>query len=457
MSTNPNIFKNVISSVFSKFSQTILRVIQIPLLIYFLGVDDFGRWTVLYTIPSWLTLANFGFGTVASNQITMLVADNKLTEAIKTYASTFFLLLIIFIVGSLLTTLIIPVVNWDLLLKTNNIASRNTEFSHAVIFMSISVFLSFFYGLLGSAFRAKRKMHRQIYISTLLPWLNLGAMIISLSITKRFDYLSFALLFSNIIYAIIFYSLSKKTFPSLVLSGKYIDTNLFKLLFKKGIAFQAMPLGNALNIQGSIIIIQFILGPAAVALFSTLRTLINIIKQVIDIINQSTWSELSYLIGEKNYIKASKIHAFGISVAIIMAILGCIFLLFFGEFIYNIWTDNQITLPFMLLLTMLASIPLNALWVTSSVVLMASNNHEKLAKTYILVSLITFALTLILTYFYHLNGAAFSMIIFELLLVPFVVKNSIIITNDNWINFKKEVIKSFKVIPVFIFAKLKLR
>lgn len=456
MSTNANIFKNVISSVFSKFSQSLLRVIQIPLLIYFLGVEDLGRWTVLYTIPSWLTLANFGFGTVASNEITMLVANNKVNKAIKVYTSTLFLLLIIFVVGSILTSVIIQFVNWDSLLKSSSSHSRNSEFSNAVIFMSISVFLSFFYGLLGSAFRAKRKMHLQIYISTILPWLNLGAMLISLYFTKRFDYLSFSLLCSNIIYAIIYYTLSKKTFPKLVFSRKYIDSNLFKILFKKGIAFQAMPLGNALNIQGSIIIIQLILGPAAVALFSTVRTLVNLVKQVIDIINQSTWSELSYLIGAENYTKASKIHVFGICVAIIMAISGSIVLLFFGEFVYTLWTNNQINLPFVLLFIMVASVPLNALWITSSVVLMSSNNHEKLAKTYIVVSLITFVLNLILTKTFGLTGSAFSMVIFEFLMVPFVIKNSIMVTKDNWSNFKLEAIKSFKIIPKFILNKLNL-
>jgi O-antigen/teichoic acid export membrane protein len=190
MSIKLNIIKNARASLFEKGSKTLLRLIQIPLLIYFLGVEDFGRWTVLYTIPSWLTLANFGFGTVASNQITMFVAEKSIGKAKIIYASTFFLLLIIFIVGMILTIAIVPIVNWNSLLKVENINYRATEFTLAVIFMSITVFLSFFYGLFSSAFRAKRKMHLNILITTILPWINLIAMIVALKFTNRFDYLS---------------------------------------------------------------------------------------------------------------------------------------------------------------------------------------------------------------------------------------------------------------------------
>src|SRR5665647_450785 len=88
MSVKKNIFKNASAQIISKASSSVIRLLQVPLLIHFLGVEDFGRWTVLYTIPSWLAFTNLGFGSVGANQMSMFVANGDLQNARKVFSTT---------------------------------------------------------------------------------------------------------------------------------------------------------------------------------------------------------------------------------------------------------------------------------------------------------------------------------------------------------------------------------
>ena len=223
--------------------------------------------------------------------------------------------------------------------------------------------------------------------------------------------------------------------PIMTFSFKLIDVTYFKELFKKGVAFQAFPLGNALSIQGNILIIQLLIGPLAVALFGTAKTLVNVVKQVIDIINQASWPELSHLMGSQDYDRAKYIHRIGVLLSLIISIGGVLFLLFFGKSIYSLWTGNSINLPYHILILLLLPVPLNALWFTSSVVHMASNRHEGLAIRYLIAAACSTISSIGLTYFFGLEGTAISLLVMEILLIPYVIKYSIKLTGDDWNSF----------------------
>lgn len=455
MSVKNNILKNATANIFSKFTNTFIRLLQVPLLIHFLGVEDLGRWTVLYTIPSWLGFANLGFGSAGANQMSMFIAEGNLNGARKVFSTTIATITLITIFGSIICILIVPFIRWDVLLKTNEV--RNKELYLSVIWMCITIFISFYNEAFLGIFRAAHKTHFAVLLSSTLPWLNLLCMFVVLNFSTSFDYIALSLLLSNILFLAIYAILSKKAMPEISFSLKFVEFKNFKYLFRKGFAFQAFPVGNALLIQGNIIIVQFILGPVAVALYSTAKTLVNTIKQAMDVISQATWPELSHVIGANDMKRAALIHRAGVSLSIVVSVFGVIALALFGEKIYSLWVGKSILLPFHLLLLFLIPMPLQSLWVTSSVVHMASNKHEGLAVRYILATLISSIVSIFLTYTFGIGGAAISIGIMDIILIPYVIKNSLNITNDTWSEFLFGIFNYIKNLPrliIFISQKI---
>lgn len=448
MSIRKGLMKNFGAGLWSKASTIFFRLIQVPLIVSALGVEDYGRWLVLYSLPSWLMLANLGFGSVAANEMSMSVAKEDLVKARQIFSTTLALVLLIDIIGIAIVIPFAYLVHWESFLKAG--PDRHHEIAMAIIYLALSVFISFFFEIFGGRLRGARKSHLFVLLSSFYPWTSLLGLVIILPFSHRFDHLALSQLGASILFFIIYQWTSWRVMPALSFSFKCIKFNRSGYLFRKGLAFQAFPLGNALIFQGNIIIVQAILGPAAVALFGTTRTLVRTVNQAMEMVNQAIWPEMSHLFGANELAKAAKLHRVGVGVSVALSCTGVLLLALLGKPIYTIWVGEEIHLSQHLLFIFLLSIPFNAMWLTSSVVHMASNEHEGLAIRYLLATIVSAACCLCFSYFLGIEGAALSTVIADIILIPYVFKKSLSLTGDKWSNFSLSLFNDIKELPALI-------
>src|SRR5947207_887377 len=100
MQVKAALFRNAIAGGAGKISVLLFRLVQVPLLLTALGIPEFGRWLVISSLPSWLTLANLGFGTVAANEMSMAVAEGNLERANRVFSTTLALVGAIGVLGT---------------------------------------------------------------------------------------------------------------------------------------------------------------------------------------------------------------------------------------------------------------------------------------------------------------------------------------------------------------------
>lgn len=452
MSIKTILLQNAGAGVWNRLSGSLVRLLQVPLLLSSLGVDDFGRWLVLYTLPSWLSFANMGFGSVAANGMSMAAADGDLNKCRTLFSSTLALIAGIGICGSVFTAIVAPYIPWEKFLGVST--ERHNELTLAVLCLVISSFLSFYVEVFDGRFRAGRKYHLGVIAGSFRPWLELLAIVIALHFSTRFDTLALSLLVTTVIYSLFYQLFSRRVMSEIKFSFKHVQIAQFRQLFRKGIAFQSFPLGNALLYQGNILIVQSILGPVAVAVFGTTRTLVRVVNQIMEVIMQAIMPEMSHLIGAKDMVRAARLHRFGVALSIICAWSGTVALAFWGQSLYGLWVGKTIDLPQQLLLLFLLPIPFNALWFTSSMVHSAGNQHEGLAVRFMVATTLGAIGCIFLSYFQGIEGAAVSTLLVDIILIPYVLKRSLLLTGDTWGNFFKGMIKEVFAIPNLLMKKL---
>lgn len=428
------IYWNGVSSVVGKGSFAVVRILQVGVLIRLIGGDEYGRWLLISSIPGWLALANMGFGNVAANAVSMHYAQGELEKAKNVYSSVAALLVGLITFCILLVIPLAGIVHWSVLLKAPS--DRGLEMQHAAFLLVLAMLFSFWGEIYTCRFRAARKAHLGMLLGAVRPWIELGAMVGVLQFSKRFDFLAGAVLFSTFIFVLLSSYFSSRVLPELKFSRLHVRRGEFPHLIRKGMAFQAFPLGNAILFQGALLIVQAVLGPFAVALFGTARTLVRSVNQVMEMINQSVWPEMSLALGAGDYANAARLHRVSVLLSFIAATSCTLALILFGRQIFQIWTHAELELTRIQLLLFLIPIPVNALWYTSSVVHAACNQHEALAVRYLIATSCGAVACYVFTLWWGLNGAALSTLVVELILAPFVFYRSLKITKDSLDSFR---------------------
>src|SRR5271168_906881 len=75
-----------------KLSSTVIQFVQIPVFLHFWSVPLYGEWMIVNSIPAYLSFSNIGFGSVASNEMTMLSSAGDLKGALRVFQSCWWLI-----------------------------------------------------------------------------------------------------------------------------------------------------------------------------------------------------------------------------------------------------------------------------------------------------------------------------------------------------------------------------
>ena len=423
-----NLVKNIGAGSLARVLGIVFKLVQVPLFLAYLNAEDYGRWLILYSLPSWMAYANQGFGTVASNEIPMAVAAGDLQQARRHYSTTMAFMLALTAGGLLLALVVAPLVPWHGFL--DSVPARDGEIARGLLALVAAMLLSFLSELFYGRFRAGQRAHTYMLLSSLHGWIELLAIVVCFQYTTRFDVLGLGVLAATVVYLLLVGILSYRAFPALTFSRAAVSRADFRELFRKGFAFQAFPLGNALLFQGNLLVVQVILGPAAVALFGTVRTLVRVLNQALELISKSIWPELSHHFGRGDIAAMRRLHRLGLGLSVGLTVVGVAGMIVVGPYLYEFWVGQSLQLSRGLLALFLLPLPFNALWLTSSTVLMASNRHLGLARRYLIATAACTLGCLLLTWLFGLGGAAVSPVIMDLLLIPYVLRHSLLLTED---------------------------
>jgi O-antigen/teichoic acid export membrane protein len=207
------------------------------------------------------------------------------------------------------------------------------------------------------------------------------------------------------------------------------------------IAYMAFPVGNALSIQGMVIVIGLVLGPVAVTTFSAMRTLTRFALQIAATIALGIYPELSAAYGAQNWNLARKLHRMACQASLWLSLVAVGFLFFAGGRIMTVWSHGHIIMDVSAFRLLLLVVIANSFWNTSSVVTMASNKHQRIAVAYLAATIATIIVAYWLLPRYALSGAAMALLIVDITVGWFVVKSSLTELDEGFRQFLKALVR----------------
>jgi len=196
-------------------------------------------------------------------------------------------------------------------------------------------------------------------------------------------------------------------------------------------AFMAVPLGQALRNDGPITVIGLLLGPEFVTIFGVFRKLANAGTQVLVIINNSVWPEMSTALGTKDSRLARNLHRRSCQAAFWLSLLLAGGLFLGGPLVLRLWTVGKVNMDYAVFALLLVGMVASSFWYTSWVVPLAINRHQKTAVLFIIGNVLALLVAVLLIPFLGLSGAAGALLIIDALMIPFVLRDSLELVHDS--------------------------
>jgi O-antigen/teichoic acid export membrane protein len=218
------------------------------------------------------------------------------------------------------------------------------------------------------------------------------------------------------------------------------STQTIRDLSKPAVAFMAFPLGLALSLQGMVLVIGWGLGPTAVVIFTAYRTLTRFLVQMATILNQAIWPEISAAYGAGKMALVTQLHRRGASISFWLALGAVTAMALAGEWIIEVWTRHSFEQSTVLFLFLLITVFLNVLWQTSWVVLMATNQHQKVSLAFVATAAAGLIVSASLVPILGINGAGLILATSEVPLLYLAINNTLKLSGDDWIGYLKAVL-----------------
>jgi len=192
----------------------------------------------------------------------------------------------------------------------------------------------------------------------------------------------------------------------------------------------ALPVGNALNLQGMLLVVGHVLGPVAVVIFATARTVSRTAVAFMQMISNTIWPEMSSAVGAGNMPLARLLHrracqisiASGLGIVVAMAVAG--------PWIWGRWTRHSFPTDTILLDLMLLLVIFSSLWLTSIVALTATNRQQHVALVYLAATGGSLVAAWVMAHLFGLRGVAVALIAGEAFMAVNVLRTSLRFLGD---------------------------
>jgi len=409
---------------------TLVRFFSVPLFLHAWSPEMYGEWLILYSLLSYFSLGNLGFSQAAANEMTMFVARGERDRALATYQSTFVVIALISVALVGLAGLVGWALPWERWMELRFI--QGSALREILLLFVAYVVVGFMLQLFMAGYRCEGRYHRGLYYSN-------GAMLAEFGVMAGVLLLGFSplvvaasMLGVRVLAVVVMLVDLRVVLPWIRLGAGRAERAEALRILTPALSFAALPAGNTLINQGVVLGIGATVGPVAVVLFSSLRTLTNLVTRVFDLVNQAFYPEVSMAWGAGNKELLRRLHRLSCQASFWLGLCAVVFLAVLGPWIFGKWTQGKVVLDMPLFWAFLGLVALRSLWYTSYVVPSAINRHQRLTLAYLVASAVGLGASLLpLALDLPLVWAIGGFAAVELLMVAIVLPQSLRLSEDS--------------------------
>jgi len=413
----------------SQVGSIVIRFVEVPLFLAFWGTNLYGEWLVIAALPAYLTMSDMGFARATNQQMAMLVASGRRQEALSAFQSSS---LLIFALSLVLSGLFV-VALWGLPVETvfqiRSIA--RADFLWIISLLGLQIIISSQALLLFGGYYCVQRYPIGTLFLMLIRFGQFAGVVAAVFLGAEPVTVAAVMLATQAIGFIAMRVGLLRVTPWLCYGLTNVRFSVIRQLLRPALASMVFPLGQALNYQGSRLIIGAVLGPAAVVLFVAHRQLARLLYLFVTF-SYPFQSELGNLFGRSDMQAFRRLARTSFQILAWVTIGAAVGEWFFGRFVFNIWVAGRIEFNQGLFLLLLAASGGEALWSIVATPIFATNQHIYIARVYMIINAILLPALYIMAKQFGMLGLTSGLFVAEGVMLWLTTRYMLAMTKDNF-------------------------
>jgi O-antigen/teichoic acid export membrane protein len=170
-------------------------------------------------------------------------------------------------------------------LNIHSISSSDTKW--IIFYLGLSILFGQLEQLMGAAYTCVARYPYGSFVKTMISLAAFAATMVPVVLGYGPRTAALVLAIANSIGTVIFGLFVRHDMPWIEFGWKHARFSEIRRLAAPAFAFMGFPIGNALNLQGTLIAVGYALGPVDVAIFASARTVSRVALQMVQMVNNT--------------------------------------------------------------------------------------------------------------------------------------------------------------------------
>lgn len=277
-----------------------------PAFLHAYGVSLYGQWLALSAAVAYLSTVNYGLQTYTNMQMTIHYNRGELQETREVQSAGLRILLVAFIIMGLALSVIFVIPLNSLLHLT--ISPREAQLT--LYILGCQIISSMLNGFFIGSYMVVGKAHRGQNIGNLTQLLIMLLQVALALGHSRFPLIAGAQLAFTLLGSLYLFFDFTRLAPDLRPTLRYWKPGSLGAILKPSAQYALLYSSNVLVYQLPTLLMQRILGPATVVVFSVTRTVYSMSRRLMNLVTNSLGPEITLTFGQRDWRKLHRLYEF---------------------------------------------------------------------------------------------------------------------------------------------------
>jgi O-antigen/teichoic acid export membrane protein len=413
-------------------------VLMVPIFLSHWSTTIYGEWIALSSVAAYLTTLDLGMNSAVSNDLLSSYVKHDMAAYVRSQHSA-----LAFYVGLAAgVTVLVGVCVWFLPIShwIGLKATTHATAAYVIWLMTVQVIWTMPFGLISGTYRTLGFPAFGAWIGNFRSILLYAVTIIALCFHGDMRTLALVQLIPTVSLSVVCLLDIGRRFPEVLPGFSGAKVVVVRDLLRPSLLFALITFAMAISSQGSVLVVSSVLGGAAVAVFSTSRTLANAAMQVVGIIKNAIWPDITMLYAAEEWDKLRATNSLLVIISSSLCIAVASALWFQGSSVVEVWTRGRLHVPPSFLRWFLLYLTLQAPWMACTALPIATNKHHHLAWLYLISGVIGIGTARLLAPRYGLNAVPIGLILGDAVACyHFVIKDTCQLIHEPYLAFVRRI------------------